>query len=792
MPKIDPSIDIIKNFRTPLNDGERRVLNYLYKNLPEEWEIYVQPPMNSLNPDIILLHPNNGIVVIEVKDWSNEDGYWHDNETGPLFRKGKEGKKHVVRPHPIDKINYYRTEMKDNLLPSASTDKHFGIFHAVLVFSSWNRKKLNDVFSKNTLANKDFDFPGKSILRCGDDLLEMSISDFLPCANIKHGFMNTQIAEELRHQVSSSEFDKEQTRFVRLNNDQSRLVFSRTKGGYRRIKGAAGTGKSVVLAARAAELQRDEKKTYIIFYNITLGNYLRDLAVRYDNKAGKEIGYFHYHGLLRYIYLELGELDRWNALFDSKSSREIDEILEEVVTNDFVEMLEEVAQEDPNAVDKLKLDAILVDEGQDFNINWWNSLKPLLKDNGEMILAADPTQDMYDKTKAWTDESMTGAGFSGNWVNLAESYRMPSTLQSKTNDFASKFLPTKSEKILASKQLEFLDFEPAILNWKQIEEKEAVTQIVSTIKNRTLNKQISKLGLSELSMKDIVILVPTNDIGRKVVSELTKDGIKVAHTFHANDKMQKHYKRHFYKGAHQIKATTINSYKGLESRALIVYTDAQKDEKDYHSVYAALTRLKGIPEGSILQVYCSDNKLREYGRTWQGQALHRQMNPTVKIKENQIGITYEHLFGECIAGSDRLVIQDGYILTVEQLLNLSTFIETYREAQDDDKAELQLHLKTRNPTLSSQNNFKERPNLKKLIYEHEDALMKLQKWAKIEHNIIFTWEKDQTIHDRSIQTNNGWFITLGRGLDIFKKNDDTSKHQELPCRECIITFRKEH
>ena len=110
MPKIDPSIDIIKNFKTPLNDGEKRVLNYLYMNLSEDWEIYVQPPMNKLNPDIVLIHPENGVAVIEVKDWSNEDDYWHGDDFGPLLRRGSNGKKHIIRPHPLDKILNYRAD----------------------------------------------------------------------------------------------------------------------------------------------------------------------------------------------------------------------------------------------------------------------------------------------------------------------------------------------------------------------------------------------------------------------------------------------------------------------------------------------------------------------------------------------------------------------------------------------------------------------------------------------------------------------------------------------------------
>jgi ATP-dependent Lon protease len=38
--------------------------------------------------------------------------------------------------------------------------------------------------------------------------------------------------------------------------------------------------------------------------------------------------------------------------------------------------------------------------------------------------------------------------------------------------------------------------------------------------------------------------------------------------------------------------------------------------------------------------------------------------------------------------------------------------------------------------------------------------------------ITFTYEIDDTIHDRYIQSDNGWKIVLGRGLDMFNKFDD--------------------
>src|SRR6187399_1617379 len=66
---IDPPREQHDKLLTPLTDGERRVVDLFDATLQPEWEIYVQPHLNGLRPDIVLLHPGVGVAVFEVKDW---------------------------------------------------------------------------------------------------------------------------------------------------------------------------------------------------------------------------------------------------------------------------------------------------------------------------------------------------------------------------------------------------------------------------------------------------------------------------------------------------------------------------------------------------------------------------------------------------------------------------------------------------------------------------------------------------------------------------------------------------
>lgn len=67
---IDPPEDQWDRLPTQLTPGEREVFELFKERLPLEWEMYIQPHLNGLRPDLVLLNPYAGIAVFEIKDWS--------------------------------------------------------------------------------------------------------------------------------------------------------------------------------------------------------------------------------------------------------------------------------------------------------------------------------------------------------------------------------------------------------------------------------------------------------------------------------------------------------------------------------------------------------------------------------------------------------------------------------------------------------------------------------------------------------------------------------------------------
>ena len=79
-----------------------------------------------------------------------------------------------------------------------------------------------------------------------------------------------------------------------------------------------------------------------------------------------------------------------------------------------------------------RYDAVLVDEGQDFRLQWWNLLREqVVRPGGEMLLVTDPTVDLYGKSSWATPSTRSPAGFTEPWIDMTGSYRMAPELSSR-------------------------------------------------------------------------------------------------------------------------------------------------------------------------------------------------------------------------------------------------------------------------------------------------------------------------------------------------------------------------
>jgi ATP-dependent Lon protease len=150
----------------------------------------------------------------------------------------------------------------------------------------------------------------------------------------------------------------------------------------------------------------------------------------------------------------------------------------------------------------------------------------------------------------------------------------------------------------------------------------------------------------------------------------------------------------------------------------------------------------------------------------------------LKIHYGDIGYSFEEVFKDYLVGAESITIQDPYIRQKHQISNFLKLAELIVKIGDCKKINLVTAADDKEQEKENQYAFN----------QIADSLF--------ENEIEFTFEFSETIHDRQIQTSNGWRIVMGRGLDYFQSlagnfNQIGVNDQSLrPCLETGFDFIK--
>ncbi len=580
--RIFPPWSEIKNLKVQLWPGEEFLAKFLDNNLPIDWNIYLKTEFEwagSETPDIVIAHKSKGIMIFEVKDininkYSKE--IFFDKKSGKKksffcrweYVKKKEKKVPIPQKDPIDQALNYKFVLTENI-PEIADD--------IIL----NSEKTKLIRCGLYFHNEKFDIiKAKQLMRSYDDR-EINIFD-RALLKRKENIHNIVPLLKENNQIKMGEkwFDKFSNWIypplhriedgIKLSFNKKQKYYTGPKPGiYQNLFGVAGSGKTLVLAYRAAKLLEQNKKVLILCFNITLKHYIRQQIKKAALKfSWKNLRIDHFHNFTKkYSY-------RHNIQFPFSGN--VNERLNEHI-NRVIEHREENKNYD-------KFDAIIIDEGQDFEEKWYNFIKDFLSENNELLFAVDKKQNIYNKNLSWVK---------GRWGNLLDQgYRIPKEHVKIINNFSKDFLKISDDNIENSLILPPDDNQPTLLPmlpksvWKNVSN-------FDDVKNEIL-VWLTKL-INEFSMKisDIVILVDKNNEGIEIknfIQEKLKvndimDIFSSTSTFIGRLK-----KTRFRINSPFLKMSTIHSFKGWESRNVIIVTPENK-KIDSH-LYAALTRVR--------------------------------------------------------------------------------------------------------------------------------------------------------------------------------------------------------
>ncbi|GAB6056505.1 hypothetical protein JCM15415_18210 [Methanobacterium movens] len=552
MGRIFPSIDRILELHDSLTKEENFFLNFLEDSLDDNWTIYYKPDINGIHPDIVLFNPNKGFMFYNILQEDKEAILNH--------------------PYPkiyLDQVEHYKRKIINFILPDigeiideSADNKPYGIIKTGLFIPYIERR----------IAIKLFKFSNYPRVIFKDDLYAENLSYLIPGFCKKNEYMKKEWVEEIEFWLKPSLHQREQIIYMELDENQKK--HSQPKSGPHRIHGPAGSGKTIVLAHRAAKLAKKNYKVLIVTFTVSLWPFIKDMVNKTPYRFDwNNIVFNHFHGFC---------LDILNELLKPKP--EYDDQNKEKYTDDLVQAVNKAIDElSPVDLEDLKYDAILIDEGQDFKREWYELLLKFLKKRNEIVVFSDERQNIYNRKMDW---------IKGRWAELKTVFRLPKEIGVVVNQFSDEFNLNSSVSIDNYAQSNLYNFEripqPHFI-WENISLNIWLTRIKSAYEKITIEESLSWFG----DDSNIVILLPTGKFGQEAVKFFNNLGIPVNHVFDLeNNNGHPRNKKAFWIKDTRLTISTIHKFKGCEASNVIILIPPtwKKDENLDNVVYTAMTR----------------------------------------------------------------------------------------------------------------------------------------------------------------------------------------------------------
>jgi len=321
--------------------------------------------------DFVLLHPNLGIFVAEVKGGSLIEVV--DNQWFTFSKRG--GQQKIKNPfeqattskHTL--IRYLKEQVPR--FSQGTTVGHFVVFPSHTQQHAINAQAPRDlIIDENDLVD-----PASSLMQIARHWETKAIGQETVTAIRRALVPHVTLAPSGRAGVTrvSEDLDlltQEQIRAFQILQKQRRVW----------IQGGAGTGKTILATARASQLATAGFRTLLVCFNQPLANKLKKDVETLGNVTATT-----FHALC-------GDMINRSGLSEIITIDNRDEYYTHILP----EWL-------PDAAQKLreKFDAVIVDEGQDFLPHWMTALEMLLTDRNDSVMAVFGDSNQAIFTPGW-------------------------------------------------------------------------------------------------------------------------------------------------------------------------------------------------------------------------------------------------------------------------------------------------------------------------------------------------------------------------------------------------------
>ena len=383
---------IIKSHIYEPTEGEAYLCKLLDEYLPRDIEIYIQPEFDGNRPDIVLLSQKYGVFIIEVKDWKLERFY-------KLNECNDEQK--IARPR-FFKVGFDGEQDKEIADPKVQIERYYDRLAEAANIEKDDISLLLFFYNSNTAAVRNFLYTKQQSIFGYDGALGFVKSFYL----FRTKNLEQDKVDRLKNILKPFFHKREYGIEVKLNQQQKNLI-EHKPNTWQRARGVAGSGKTFVIARRAANIASRGLRVLVVCYNKTLKNYIKfQIQKAYENFYYNDIDILHFHDFIGHFVGENNGDISFETAFDEWESK-------------IIEQANQILRSDENSKQRI-YDAILIDEAQDFKKEWFDLLTKFLSENNEILLMTDDKQNVYERHISWLVDMK---GFSGRWNELKASIR---------------------------------------------------------------------------------------------------------------------------------------------------------------------------------------------------------------------------------------------------------------------------------------------------------------------------------------------------------------------------------
>lgn len=580
MARVIPSFEQIECTKPKPTEGELHLLKLLAKNLDDSYLIYFQSYLNGYRPDIVIIKEDHGVFIIEVKDWELQHYICLPKNRKQLYVPMKLKGNNSLIESPFDQVKAYKDCLYQLYVPDLTYQKImnknlYGAIKIGVYFHKELQSNVNTFFNETTYVSK-WGYDSNII----DDVKKQLLNGWK---------LNTSILNQIKVLLEPQYHKASEGKNLKLSNDQLRMTES-IPGKEQKLLGLAGSGKTTVIAYRSVnviERLNGNARVLILTYNITLRNYIKDKI----SLIRKDFSWTHFNIIHFHEFIIQAAKQENIPLHFSDIEDEFDSFFRRLNVSTF----------EGRISDSSKYDAIIIDEGQDFEKNWFDILKKcFLKKDGEFLIIADEKQNIYNKEL--DNEKKVLTNIRGNWNKLKQSHRTDGLFVRLANAFQYNFFKDKYE-LDENMQLQlFLNMEQQYLVYTRTTRDRQ--QIVDNTLKFLKDKQIHFNNCCFLSnaievLREIEYLLRTkHNIATEITFE-TKEEFEAINQQYQNkieeQKQLKDFRRAkkfgFYNNSGKLKLSTIHSFKGWETDHIILIIDYNK-KLTPEVIYTAITRCK--------------------------------------------------------------------------------------------------------------------------------------------------------------------------------------------------------